>query len=110
LTQWTYGRSALATAITPSAAHLKLKSSSRQITPNPLEVGTDIELRFALTISEPWEGTAQIVWTRRPGEERPLPRRHGRPILRAAPQRELNHLRFHRQFACGFRASDEGLT
>jgi uncharacterized protein (TIGR02266 family) len=43
------------------------------LTPNPLEVGTDLELRFALTISEPWQGTARVVWTRRPGEEHPFP-------------------------------------
>jgi hypothetical protein len=48
-----------------------LKSPSRQIKPNPLEVSRDLELRFALSISEPWEGTARVVWTRRPDEEHP---------------------------------------
>lgn len=43
------------------------------LTPNPLEVGTDLELRFGLTISEPWQGTARVVWTRIPEEEHPYP-------------------------------------
>ena len=71
LTHWTYGRSAPATAFTRGAAHQELKSPNPRTTQNALEVGTDRELRFGLSISDPWKGTARIVWTRRPDEEHP---------------------------------------
>ena len=73
LTHWTYGRSAPATAFTRGAAHQELKSPNPRTTQNALEVGTDRELRFGLSISDPWKGTARIVWTRRPDEEHPYP-------------------------------------
>jgi hypothetical protein len=67
------GRSGLATAFTRSPARQELRLPSRQIKPNPLQVSTNLELRFALSISEPWEGTGRIVWTRRPDEKHPYP-------------------------------------
>ncbi|HSB67847.1 MAG TPA: response regulator [Candidatus Methylomirabilis sp.] len=43
------------------------------LTPSPLEVGTHLVLRFALSISEPWQATARVVWIRRAEEEHPYP-------------------------------------
>jgi len=43
------------------------------VTPNPPEVGTHLSLRFALPDSVPVEGTARVVWIRRPEEEHPYP-------------------------------------
>jgi len=43
------------------------------VTANPPEVGTHLIIHFALPESEPLEGTAQVVWIRRPEAEHPYP-------------------------------------
>jgi uncharacterized protein (TIGR02266 family) len=43
------------------------------VTPNPPEVGTHLAVRFVLPPSASVEGTARVVWTRRPEEEHPYP-------------------------------------
>ena len=42
-------------------------------TAGPAPVGTRVSLRFALPEAEPWEGTAEVVWIRRPEEQHPYP-------------------------------------
>jgi uncharacterized protein (TIGR02266 family) len=43
------------------------------VTANPPEAGTHLIIHFALPESEPLEGTAQVVWIRRPEAEHPYP-------------------------------------
>jgi uncharacterized protein (TIGR02266 family) len=56
------------------------------VTPNPPEMGTQLIIHFALPESEPLEGTAQVVWIRRPEVEHPYPPGMAVQFLKLPPE------------------------
>lgn len=56
------------------------------VTANPPEVGTHLIIHFALPDCEPWEGTAQVVWIRRPEVEHPYPPGMAVQFLKLPPE------------------------
>jgi uncharacterized protein (TIGR02266 family) len=56
------------------------------VTPSPPEVGAHIIVHFALPESEPLEGTAQVVWVRRPELEHPYPAGMAVQFLKLPPE------------------------
>ena len=56
------------------------------VTANPPEVGTHLIIHFALPESEPLEGTAQVVWIRRPEAEHPYPPGMAVQFLKLPPE------------------------
>lgn len=56
------------------------------VTANPPEVGTHLIIHFALPDSEPVEGTAQVMWIRRPEAEHPYPPGMAVQFLKLPPE------------------------
>ncbi len=56
------------------------------VTATPPEVGTHLIIHFALPESEPLEGTAQVVWIRRPEVEHPYPPGMAVQFLKLPPE------------------------